>query len=46
MPNSEQILDFKAQLSLQDTAFPMLQILNEEGKIVDEEGLKRAGLSD
>ena len=46
MSNSEQILDFKTQLSLQDTAFPMLQILNEEGKIVDEEGLKRAGLSD
>lgn len=46
MSNSEQILDFKAQLELQDTTFPMLQILNEEGKIVDEDGLKRAGLSD
>lgn len=34
MSNSEQILDFKAQLELQDTTFPMLQILNEEGKLL------------
>lgn len=42
---SSKILDFKAQLELQESVFPMLQILNEEGKIVDEEGLKRANLS-
>ncbi|MFC4651677.1 thiamine pyrophosphate-dependent dehydrogenase E1 component subunit alpha [Lactococcus nasutitermitis] len=46
MSNSKKILDFKSQIELQDTSFPMLQILNEEGKIVDEEGLKSAALSD
>ncbi|GAB2024580.1 thiamine pyrophosphate-dependent dehydrogenase E1 component subunit alpha [Lactovum odontotermitis] len=46
MSNSKQILDFEKQIELQDSAFPMLQVLNEDGKIVDEEGLKRAGLSD
>lgn len=40
------ILNFNAQLELQDTAFPMMQILNEEGTIVDEDGLKKVGLSD
>lgn len=46
MSNSTKILDFKEQLELQDSAFPTLQILDENGKIVDEEGLKRADLSD
>ncbi|MDR2977704.1 MAG: thiamine pyrophosphate-dependent dehydrogenase E1 component subunit alpha [Streptococcaceae bacterium] len=46
MVNSKEILDFRKQINLQDTAFPMLQILDNNGKIVDEDGLKRAGLSD
>lgn len=46
MSNATQILDFKAQLERQDSEFPMLQVLDETGKIVDEEGLKRAGLTD
>jgi len=46
MANSEQILDFKAQLAQQDSQFPTLQVLNNDGKIVDEAGLKEANLSD
>lgn len=46
MSNSTEILDFSAQLDAQDKAFPMLQILNESGKIVDEAGLSKADLSD
>lgn len=41
-----EILDFKAQLEKQDKAFPMMQILDNDGNIVDEEGLKKAELSD
>ncbi|MBB5887921.1 thiamine pyrophosphate-dependent dehydrogenase E1 component subunit alpha [Lactovum miscens] len=46
MSNSKEILDFNKQIELQDNSFPMMQILNEEGKIVDQEGLKAAALSD
>lgn len=41
-----QILDFMAQLVAQDEEFPMLQVLNNEGKVVDEDGLKRSELTD
>lgn len=41
-----QILDFTAQLVAQDEEFPMLQVLNNEGKVVDEDGLKRSELTD
>ena len=44
--DNKQILDFNLQLKRQDESFPMLQVLNSEGKIVDEDALKRAGLSD
>lgn len=40
-----QILDFTAQLVAQDEEFPMLQVLNNEGKVVDEDGLKRSELT-
>lgn len=43
---NQQILDFQAQLEAQDTSFPMLSVLNNDGQIVDEEALKRANLSD
>ncbi|MGO3365143.1 MAG: thiamine pyrophosphate-dependent enzyme, partial [Leuconostoc falkenbergense] len=43
---NQQILDFQAQLEAQDTSFPMLSVLNNDGQIVDEEALKRADLSD
>ena len=42
---NEKILDFSAQLALQDETFPTLQILNPAGEIVDEAGLARADLS-
>lgn len=41
-----RILDFTAQLVAQDEEFPMLQVLNNEGKVVDEDGLKRSELTD
>ncbi|GBG96861.1 thiamine pyrophosphate-dependent dehydrogenase E1 component subunit alpha [Lactococcus termiticola] len=46
MSNAKEILDFKQQLELQDSSFPMLQILDETGNIVDQEGFERAGLTD
>ncbi|MDR0200513.1 MAG: thiamine pyrophosphate-dependent dehydrogenase E1 component subunit alpha [Streptococcaceae bacterium] len=38
-------LDFKKQLKEQDKQFPMLQILDETGKVVDADGEKQVGLS-
>jgi pyruvate dehydrogenase E1 component alpha subunit len=46
MVTAKEILDFEKQLELQDTAFPMLQVLNEDGQVVDSEGLKRTELTD
>lgn len=46
MANSEHILDFNVQLAEQDAQFPTLQILNNDGEIIDEAGLAAAGLSD
>jgi pyruvate dehydrogenase E1 component alpha subunit len=43
---NKKILDFNYQLQAQDEAFPTLQVLDNEGNIVDEDALKRADLSD
>ena len=42
---NEKILDFSGQLTLQDETFPTLQILNQDGEIMDQTGLERANLS-
>ncbi len=44
--DNKKILDFDLQMEDQDQSFPMLQVLNNDGEIVDEDALKRAGLSD
>lgn len=44
--DNKQVLDFNLQLERQDTSFPMLQVLNNDGEIVDADALKRADLSD
>lgn len=44
--DNKKILDFDLQMEDQDQCFPMLQVLNNDGEIVDEDALKRAGLSD
>lgn len=45
MANSEHILDFNVQLAEQDAQFPTLQVLNNDGEIIDEAGLVAAGLT-
>ncbi|MDN6900290.1 pyruvate dehydrogenase (acetyl-transferring) E1 component subunit alpha [Oenococcus sicerae] len=43
---NEQILDFDYQLKAQDDAFPTLQILDNDGQILDQTALKQASLTD
>lgn len=41
-----KILDFDYQIQQQDEAFPTLQLLNNDGKLIDEETFKQADISD
>ncbi len=41
-----KILDFDYQLQQQDEAFPTLQLLNNDGKLIDEETFQQADISD
>ncbi|GAK31239.1 acetoin dehydrogenase E1 component [Weissella oryzae SG25] len=41
-----KILDFAEQLVTQDKAFPVLQVLNNDGQIVDSDALSRSELTD
>ncbi|WEV45113.1 thiamine pyrophosphate-dependent dehydrogenase E1 component subunit alpha [Streptococcaceae bacterium ESL0687] len=41
-----EILDFKKQLEAQDTEFPTLEVLNNDGKLVDQALFDDAGISD
>ncbi|MDR2660973.1 MAG: thiamine pyrophosphate-dependent dehydrogenase E1 component subunit alpha [Lactobacillaceae bacterium] len=43
---NQKILDFNTQLQEQDSFFPVLSVLDNQGKIIDKEALKRAELSD
>lgn len=43
--NQENILDFEAQLKIQDDMFPTLEILDNDGNIVNPELEKETGLS-
>ncbi len=45
MTDSKKILDFAGQLVNQDTEFPTLEVLNNEGKIIDQAGYEAADLS-
>ncbi|GJM47880.1 thiamine pyrophosphate-dependent dehydrogenase E1 component subunit alpha [Weissella soli] len=43
---NKKILDFNYQLAAQDEAFPTLQVLANDGSVVDEAALERTGLTD
>ncbi|MCM0582244.1 thiamine pyrophosphate-dependent dehydrogenase E1 component subunit alpha [Weissella diestrammenae] len=43
---NQKILDFDYQVQAQDDQFPMLQVLNNAGEIIDEDALSRAELAD
>ncbi|WP_439425640.1 thiamine pyrophosphate-dependent dehydrogenase E1 component subunit alpha [Oenococcus alcoholitolerans] len=43
---NRKILDFPAQLKLQDELFPTLKVLDNEGNLLDPEAFKRSELSD
>ena len=44
--DNKQVLDFNLQMEKQTDSFPMLQVLNNDGEIVDEDALKEAGLNE
>lgn len=46
MSQALEILDFEKQLKLQDDSFPELKVLDKDGKVIDEAGLKAADLDD
>lgn len=46
MSQAMEILDFEAQMKLQDSSFPELSIIDAEGNIIDEAGFEAAELTD
>jgi Pyruvate/2-oxoglutarate dehydrogenase complex, dehydrogenase (E1) component, eukaryotic type, alpha subunit len=46
MSKGQEILDFKKQLEVQDETFSTLEVLDNDGKLVDEDLYKEAGITD